>query len=263
MKLWQLSRHTLAVLAALAPAAALAQAVIGTPYAAISGSTVTFEDLVLPDPEGSLLDGIVSSGGVAFGERFDGQELARALAPRPGSVAQDWFDDLSFGSPTAGLVLLAGASGANLGGYDYGGANAQALAGIGPQNTDGSDPFGFGAISGRFAVGVSALGLQIRESDGGAGWLNLYRADGSLIQTLSLGPLVDGYYGYARSDGSADIAGFSLYHRDTYYGIAIDNLVYGSAAPVPEPGAATLMVAGLLLGIAVFKRAGRSGRGID
>ena len=141
-------------------------------------------------------------------------------------------------------MLQAGAIGANLGGYDYGDTHRQALAGIGPQNSDGSDPFGFDALSARFATGVSALGLQLREAGGGDGWLLLYRADRSLIQSLSLGlgPLADGFYGFARSDGSADIAGFSIYHRDAWYGIAIDNLVIGS---VHEPAPALLLAARL------------------
>ena len=224
---------------------ALADPVNRVGYGNLRGAVVTFEDVVLSDPNGTLIEGLLGSGGVNFGERFAGQELAIAKAPRPASVAQDWFDDLSFGSPSTGLTLLAGASGANLGGYRYADSSAQALAGIGPQNSDGSDPFGFGSISARFASSVSALGFQLRESDAGAAWLSLYRADGSLIQTLSLGPLSDGYYAYARSDGSADIAGFSLYHRDSYYGIAIDNLLYGSTAPVPEPAAAVLLAAGV------------------
>jgi hypothetical protein len=231
--------------AALAGAAlaAHAQSVTAVAYGSLQGSVATFEDLVLANPEGTLLEGIVSSGGVQFGERFEGQELAVGRAPRPGAVAQDWFDDLGFGSPGAGLVLQAGAGGANLGGYTYADANAQALAGIGPQNPDGSDPFGFGAISARFASGVSALGFQLRESDQGDAWLALYRADGSLIERVTLGPLQDGWIAFARSDGSADIAGFSLYNRDTYYGIAIDNLAYGSV--VPEPAPALLLAAGL------------------
>lgn len=234
----------LASLCALAAGPAQAQFVNALPYAWVQGSLVSFEDLVLTDPDGTLLEGLVSSGGVQFGERFDGQELALRLAPRPGSVAQDWFDDLSFGAPLPGLTLLAGASGANLGGYVYADADGQALAGIGPQHPDGSDPFGFGAISARFASPVAALGLQVREAQGGSAWLALYRADGSLIQRLTLSNLADGHYAWERSDGLADIAGFSLYNADSYYGIAIDNLVIGS--PVPEPAPGLLLAAGLL-----------------
>ena len=54
-----------------------------------------------------------------------------AKAPRPGAVAQDWFDDLSFGTPAAGLTLLAGEAGANLGAYHYGDADGAALFGMG------------------------------------------------------------------------------------------------------------------------------------
>lgn len=250
-----LRRHGAALLAAAALAGCLTPAqaqVMPALYAEVQGALATFEELVLPDPGGSLLEGLVSSGGIWFGERFAGQELSVRLAPRPGSVAQDWFDDLSFGVPLAGLALLPGANGANLGGYDYADAHGQALAGMGPQNPDGSDPFGFGAVSARFAAPVSALGLQIREADGGAGWLRLYREDGALIDTVHFPALSDGFFAFARPGGVADIAGFSLYHADTYYGIAIDNVRAGALLPIPEPGTAALWAAGLL-GLAVSR----------
>jgi len=216
-------------------------------------TTVTFSELVASPFDAVLIDGLLSSGGVQFGERFVGQELAVAKAPRPGAIAQDWFDDLTFGSPTAGLTLMAGALGANLGAYHYGDAHGAALAGIGPQNTDGSDPFGFGAISARFAAPVSGLGLQLRDSDGGAITLSLYRNDGSLIEALDLSGRSDGFYAFSRTGGAADIAGFTLTNRDSYYGVAIDNLVL--AAPVPEPASAALALGGLLVLVAARRRA--------
>lgn len=224
-------------------------------YSALTATTtVTFSELVAQPFDSVLIDGLLSSGGVLFGERFAGQELAVAKAPRPGAIAQDWFDDLSFGSPTAGLTLLAGAAGANLGAYHYGDAGGAALTGIGPQNTDGSDPFGFGAISARFTSSVSALGLQLRDTDGGAITLSLYRDDGSLIEAVDLSGRSDGFYAFARTGGAADIAGFTLTHRDSYYGIAIDNLVL--ATPVPEPASAVLALGGLLV-LAVARRRAR------
>jgi hypothetical protein len=246
-----------AIAAAVLLAAGTAQAAVqAVDYASLQGSRVDFQSLSVSDPLGSLIDGVLTMGGVQFGERFEGQWLSLAKAPRPGEpLAQDWFDDLGFGAPVAGLNLLAGAAGANLGAYDYGDADGIALAGIGPQNPDGSDPFGSGAISARFASGQSALGFQLREADGGAGWLALYRADGSLIESVALGSLGNGYYAYARQGGQADIAGFSLYHRDSYYGVAIDNLVYGSVTAVPEPASAVLLLAGLLaVGAAARRR---------
>lgn len=220
-------------------------------YASLAGAPITFGELV----DGAVIDGLLSSGGVQFGERFDGQELAVAKAPRPGAVAQDWFDDLSYGTPMAGLTLLAGATGANLGAYRYGDADGVAIFGIGPQNTDGSDPSGFGALSARFAMPVSALGLQLRDTDGGAITLQLYRNDGSLIEAVDLSGRTDGRYAFARSGGEADIAGFSLTHRDSYYGVSLDNLVLAAAA-VPEPASALLLLPGLLT-FAVLRRRAR------
>lgn len=229
-------------------AAGLAGAQVGSvDYASLSGSVVDFESLAPSDPDGSLLEGLLSVGGLQFGERFAGQELAELRAPRPGEPAQDWFDNLAFGLPSAGLSLLAGAAGQNLGVYDYGDAGGgKALAGIGPKPGDFAENFGFGAISGRFASGQSALGFQVRDADGGQAWLSLYRADGSLIQTLGIAALDNSFYAFARSGGLADIAGFSLTHSDSYYGIAIDNFKFGSVTAVPEPGSAALLLAGLL-----------------
>ena len=214
-------------------------------YATLLGSSVDFNELATAPFDSVVIDGLLTSGGVQFGERFAGQELAVAKLPRPGAVAQDWFDDLSFGLPTAGLALLAGVVGGNLGAYHYGDADGAALFGLGPQagNTDG-----FGAISARFAAPVAALGLQLRDDDGGAVMLNLYRTDGSLIEAVDLGGRSDGRYAFARSGGAADIAGFSLTNRDSYYGVSIDNLRLGSVAAdvraLPEPGSFALLLAG-------------------
>lgn len=213
-------------------------------YASLGGTPITFASLATGVLDEVVVDGLLSLGGVQFGERFAGQELAVAKAPRPGVVAQDWFDDLSFGAPTAGLTLLAGAAGANLGAFHYDDADGTALAGLGPQNSDGSSPFGFGAISGLFASPVSALGFQLRDSDGGSITLRLYKQDGSLIEAVDLTGNPDGRYAWMRVGGTADIAGFTLTNRDTYYGVSIDNLVT-AAAPVPEPGSYALLLAGL------------------
>ncbi|WP_198938014.1 hypothetical protein, partial [Pelomonas sp. KK5] len=106
-----------AAMGLLTGAAARADAVNAVSYASFTGTVLGFEELASPNPDGTLIDGLLSSGGVQFGERFAGQELAVTKAPRPGAVAQDWFDDLSYGSPSAGLTLLAGAAGQNLGVY--------------------------------------------------------------------------------------------------------------------------------------------------
>lgn len=239
-----------ALLLALGVSAAQAGATTEVGYATLVGAPITFSELA----GGAVIDGLLTSGGVQFGERFDGQELAVAKAPRPGAIAQDWFDDLSFGAPLAGLTLLPGAIGANLGVYHYGDADGAAIFGIGPQNSDGSDPSGFGALSARFASPVSALGFQLRDADGGAITLQLYRADGSLIETVDLTGRTDGRYAFARNGGVADIAGFSLTHRDSYYGVSLDNLLLTTAA-VPEPAAALLFIPGLLTLAALRRRA--------
>jgi hypothetical protein len=88
---------------------------------------------------------------------------------------------------------------------------------------------------------VAALGLQLRASDGGAITLSLYRLDGSLIEALDLSGRSDGFYAFARSDGSADIAGFTLTHPRQLLRHAIDNLLL---SPVPEPASALLALPG-------------------
>ncbi|WP_144007146.1 PEP-CTERM sorting domain-containing protein, partial [Pelomonas sp. KK5] len=134
----------------------------------------------------------------------------------------------------------------NLGVYDYGDAGGKALAGIGPKAGGYDENWGFGAISARFASGQSSLGFQVRDADGGPAFLSLYRADGSLIQTVTIAALDSSFYAFARSGGAADIAGFSLTTRDSYYGIAIDELKFAAAAaPVPEPASALLFAGGL------------------
>ena len=243
-----------ALVLGLAAGAAQAGAMNEVTYASLAGPAVSFNELAANAFDSVVIDGVLASGGVQFGERFDGQELAVAKAPRPGAVAQDWFDDLGFGAPTAGLTLLSGAAGANLGAYHYGDADGAALFGVGPLAGDAD---GFGAISARFASPVSALGFQLRDSDAGTITLNLYRMDGSLIEAVDLSGRMDGRYAFARSGGVADIAGFSLTNRDTYYGVSIDNLVLATA-PVPEPATALLLGPGLLAVAAMARRRNRN-----
>lgn len=251
-------KFRLHTLAALLLGATVAQAQAGATtevaYASLAGPTVSFSELAANPFDTVLIDGLLSSGGVLFGERFAGQELAVAKAPRPDEVAQDWFDDLSNGAPTAGLTLLAGDAGASLGAYHYGDDDGAALFGVGPLAEAAE---GFGAISARFAAPVWALGLQLRDLHGGAIALSLYRLDGSLIEAVDLSGRSDGHVAFARSGGAADIAGFSLTHVDPYYGVSIDNLVL-SAAPVPEPASALLLVPGLLTLAAVARRRRRA-----
>ena len=138
MKKFNITTLAATLVPALGAGSAWAGATSEVAYGSLAGPAITFTELA-----GGPIDGLLASGGVQFGKRFDGQELAVAKVPVPGQVAQDWFDDLSFGSPTAGLTLLAGAAGTNLGAYDYGDAHGTALFGIGPQ---ASHADGLGAI---------------------------------------------------------------------------------------------------------------------
>ena len=248
--------HALAALAlGLIAGATQAAATSEVSYTSLNGTVITFSELA----DGVSIDGLLTSGGVQFGERFVGQELAVTKAPLPGSMTQqEWFDDLGNGSPTAGLTLLAGATGANLGAYDYGDAHGTALFGVGPL---ASSADGFGAISARFASPVSALGFQLRDVDYGAVTLSLYRLDGSLIQNVDLGGRTDQFgdlfVAFTRTGGTADIAGFSLTNVDSRFGVSLDNLVL--AAPVPEPASALLMLPGLLaLGLVARRRSSKT-----
>ena len=84
--------------------------------------------------------------------------------------------------------------------------------------------------------------------------------DGSLIQTVDLSGRSDAqgelFVAFARTGNAADIAGFTLTNRDSYYGVSLDNLAL-AAAPVPEPASALLLVPGLLMLAAVARRRNR------
>jgi hypothetical protein len=236
-----------ALVLGLTVGAAQAAATSEVAYTSLAGTAITFSELA----DGVYINGLLISGGVQFGERFAGQELAVTKKLQLGSTTQqDWFDDLSYGSPTPGLTLLAGAAGANLGAYDYGDANGTALFGAGPLSS-ASD--GFGALSARFASPVSALGFQLRDAGDGGITLSLYRLDGSLIQAVDLSGRSAGFYAFSRTGGTADIAGFSLTNTDSYYGVSMDNLVLAAAA-VPEPATALLMLPGVLALGAIARR---------
>jgi len=222
-------------------------------YSTLSGSqVVTFDDLPSASASGTNYDPILLSGGVAFGERFQGQTLGSSGA----------FDVLT-GLPSGGaLVLLPGASNQNLDILLYNGTNA--LTGLGPLGYPDFDAVGEGAISLLFSSDQSQFGFQLVGGNGGDANVSFFRADGSLIQTLVLGGLADSFYGFARDGGVQDIRGISITNNDAG-GIGFDNLKHDVVSVVvsgvPEPSTWGMMLLGFGgIGMAMRRSKRRAGR---
>ena len=211
--------------------------------------TVTFSDVAGGSGNGGVgtnYDGILTSGGQQFAEHFAGQTLGALV------IVPDTFDTLS-GTPTSPLALQAGLAGNNLAVFDIGGSNGNALAGIGTQGFN-FDGVGNGSIAMLFAAPQFQLGFEIIGTDlnlagapSGNATVNFFRANGTLIDTVVLANLTDGFYGFSREGGLNDIAGFSVNNTDIN-GIAYDNITFGTSSTVPEPSTFLLVgMAGLVL----------------
>jgi hypothetical protein len=218
-------------------------------YASLSGSqVVTFDDLPSASASGTNYDPILLSGGVAFGERFQGQTL--------GSSGD--FDVLT-GLPSGGtLVLLPGAPNQNLDILLYNGTNT--LTGLGPLGYPNFGAVGEGAISLLFSSDQSQFGFQLVGGNSGDANVSFFRADGSLIQTLVLSGLADSFYGFARDGGVQDIRGISITNTDSG-GIGFDNLKHDVLSAVvvsgvPEPSTWAMMLLGFS-GIGLAMRRGK------
>jgi len=236
----------LAIAGALAlPAIASAQ-ITQVAYGALTGTQlVTFEDVIGGAAPGTNYNSILFSNGVGFAERFVGQTVAGGI-----------FDQLG-GLPTAGsLTLQAGAAGSNL--VVVASGASQVLAGLGPAGFPSFAAIGEGSFAALFSSGQSQFGFQLLGGDGLSAFLSFFRADGSLIQDISLGGLSNTFYGFSRDGGVQDIFGISVWNNDPA-GIGFDNLKFDvrSVDPsvVPEPASVALLSVGLgLMGVVMRRR---------
>lgn len=210
---------------------------------------VNFEDVTGGDEPGTNYDGILTSGGVRFAERFAGQVL--------GSAGPEGRFDVLSGTPDASLSLAIGEPGQNVSVSIPGGLASQVLTGLGPFNGGHPefDAIGEGSFAALFERDLSEFGFDLLGGHGGSATLDFFRRDGSLIERVTLSDLQpSGSFGFQRDGGVFDIAGVSVYNNDEG-GIAIDNVVYRAqpGGVVPEPG--SLALAGLaLLGLVAARR---------
>ena len=232
MKLWHL-----ALAAGFAvPAVASAQLGLVTYDSLTATETVTFEDILGGTFPGTNYDSIFFSNGVGFAERFVGQTLT--------DLFSTGFDRLG-GLPSGGsLTLLAGAAGQNLNVLIDG--SSQRLAGLGSAGFPLSTAIGEGAFAALFSTDQSQFGFQLLGANGGTFTISFFRADGTLIQTISVLSPASTSYGFLREGGLQDIRGVSIYNNDGG-GVVFDNLrfdVQSFGGAVPEPVTWAMMLLG-------------------
>jgi PEP-CTERM motif len=231
------------VLLGLAGAAATAAPINQVAPGTLTGTQLTtFDDVAGGGAPGTNYDGVFVSGGVSFAERFAGQ----TNAPSGG------FDVLS-GTPTAALSLAVGSAGQNLNIFINGAS--QVLTGLGPAGFPNFDAIGEGSFAALFSTDQSEFGFDLVGGNGGTAFVNFFRRDGSLIDTISLGGLSDQSYAFTREGGVFDIAGISIHNNDLA-GIGFDNLRFNvrSGGAVPEPSTLMLMALALLCMSRVVRR---------
>jgi hypothetical protein len=174
----------------------------------------TFSDLDGGEPPGTNYDGVLSSGGLLFSERFAGQTVS----------SSDVFDVIS-GLPSNPIQPLAGEPGQNLDVFDYAG---NVLTGLGPIGFPDIDAIGEGAIAIYFTAAQARVKFSLVGGNGGSATLRFYRRDGSLIDEVVVSDLADLPYAFATLDESYTIAGILIQNTDAS-GIGIGDICYDDA----------------------------------
>lgn len=171
---------------------------------------ITFDDLPSSFGPGRLVDDVLVVPGAQFGERFAGQSRDTV----------GFFDQIT-GTAEAPLVAISGGPGETLSVTRMSDTNV--LNGFGPARYPKRDAQGEGAIAVLFDRDQSALSFDLRGGEDGTARLLFLRRDGSVVQDLEVNSVREHGFGFVRSNGAADIAGFVLTNGDPQ-GLAMDNL---------------------------------------
>ncbi len=219
-------------------------------YTSAGNTVIDFEDVAASGYPGTVYNGLFTSRGATFGERFQGQTLttvADAFTP-------DGLLDVLSGAPTGPLTLVAGAASQNQAVGNDG--LTHNLIPCGARGCAHPNGYGEGAFAVMFSGPVSYFGFQQLYGSGpGQTTLDFFNTSGALIQRITVAPF--GNFGFARAGGLKDIAGVSVFTTDPG-GLGYDNLVYDAplvtTGGVPEPGVWALMIAGFGLAGAALRR---------
>ncbi|MEO0990736.1 MAG: hypothetical protein AAFX00_07295 [Pseudomonadota bacterium] len=208
-------------LIATGPAFAQVERVPYDPLVPELGRIIDFESYPKKMSPGTRLDGVQAFEGAAFGERFTGQSVEQ----------EDGFDRI-VGPPHGPLALASGRPAENLSVTFYFLITNHLVGNAAPGYPE-SRAGGEGAIAILFEADQRAIGFRVAAEPApetptpkGEMTVSFYRRDGSLITETTL-PLDwgRGSYGFARTDGSYDIAGVTITNRDPA-GIAIDDVIF-------------------------------------
>ena len=176
-----------------------------------------FEDVEGGDPPGVVYDFPFYSGGILFAERFLGQSVSNVLD----------YDFIS-GTPTNPLTPQEGAANQNLNVFTY---TTNVLTGLGPLGWPEIDAIGEGSIAVFLPIAQARLALDIVGGNGGDATLSFYRADGSVIDVVTVTGVGEFRYGFATGDLSNSIAGILIQTTDPS-GVGIDNVCHeGTVVP--------------------------------
>jgi hypothetical protein len=171
----------------------------------------TFDDVTGGPAPGTNYDGLVYSGGMWFGERFMGQ-----------TVSSNGNFDVVSGIPFDPLLPVQGSPGENLDVFDY---STNVLTGLGSLGYPDIDAIGEGAMAVALDSPQSRVKFQLVGGNDGSATLTFYRANGTLIDTITLSGLGEFTYGFATADGSSIIAGILIQNTDAS-GIGLDNVCH-------------------------------------
>lgn len=237
-----LSASALSLVLARPAAAQLTSVAPGT---LTTNTLATIEDIA-GALTGTNYDGIVTSGGLTFAERFAGQ-----IRTTDGD-----FDVLS-GTPSSPLTLQVGAVNQNIAVVDTDEATGNVIGGLGPLSFPDDDAIGEGSLAVLFPTNQFEFGFDIFGSgNGGDLIINAFTREGTLIQSLTISDVQLGSFAFRRTGNVADIAGIS-FHNNEDGGFGLDNFRYLSAASsaAPEPGSlALLALTGLTFAGAIVRR---------